>query len=128
MNPFEYANAISSTSKDIWEEGVSESEYKPFLVNRTLSRHYDAIMFVQEMNMRPHISERMQYDFLRLTINPKKKRFAKKEVSNDEVIDLIQEAYNVSYKKAVSYSSILNNDDLEKLKSSLCKGGSGNAK
>lgn len=73
MNPFEFANAISSTSKDIWEEGISESEYKPFLVNRTLSRHYDAVMFVQEMNMRPHISEKMQYDFLRLTIQPKKR-------------------------------------------------------
>lgn len=49
-------------------------------------------------------------------------------MTNDEVIDLIQEAYNVCYKKAVSYASILNNDDLEQVRSSLCKGGSGNAK
>jgi hypothetical protein len=70
----------------------------------------------------------MQYDFLRIGVQPKKKRFAKWDKQKDENIELIQKVYGVSYKTAISYAAILNNDDLEKLKSSLCKGGLGNAK
>lgn len=128
MKPFEYVNAICASKDDYWEDGVSESEYEPFLVNRALSHHYDTVMYAQEMNARSHISKKMQYDFLRIGVQPKKKRFAKWDKQKDENIELIQKVYGVSYKTAISYAAILNNEDLQKLKSSLCKGGLGNAK
>jgi hypothetical protein len=128
MKVFEYVNAICASKDSYWEDGVSESEYEPFLVNRALSHHYDTVMYAQEMNARSHISEKMQYDFLRIAIQPKKKRFAKWDKEKDEKIELIKKAYKVSYKTAISYAAILNNEDLVNLKLSLCKGGLGNAK
>ncbi len=123
MNLFDYVNALNSSDKDVWEPGVSESEYKPFLINKAMSFSRDTIMLSQEMNQRFHISGKMQYDFYRLAIQPKKKRRTNWVKEKDETIEFIREMFNVSYKKAISYSSILNNDDLEKLKSLSCKGG-----
>lgn len=128
MKAFEYVNAVCASKDSYWEDGISESEYEPFLVNRALSHHYDTVMYAQEMNARSHISKKMQYDFYRIGIQPKKKRFAKWNKEKDETIELVQKAYNVSYKTAISYAAILNNEDLENLKLSLCKGGLGNAK
>ena len=76
MNPFDYSNNISQSNEDIWTDD-SDAEYNPFMVNRALSQFYDTCMFAQEMNASFGLTNRMQYDFLRHSVQPKKKRFAK---------------------------------------------------
>lgn len=123
MNLFDYVTNINSSKDDIWSE-TSEKEYAPFLVNRALSYHGDTLMYAQEMNERSHLPKRMQYDFLRTAIHPKKKRFAKwTKPEEDADISLISEAYSISLQQAQTYYHLLNKDEIAKIRSLLSKGG-----
>lgn len=123
MTPFDIANNICASRDDIWDETLQEY-YKPFMINRALSYHYDTVMYAQAMNSRSQLSFKQQYDFLRLSIQPKKKRFAKwSKQKDDEKISLITEAFKISPRLAQSYASLLNNDEIEQIKSLLDKGG-----
>ena len=123
MSPFDITNSICATRDNIWGEEV-ERDYKPFMINRALSYHYDTIMYAQAMNARSHIPAQQQYDFLRMSIQPKKKRFAKwSKREKDEQISVLTEAFKISPKLAQSYASLLNTEEIDKIKSLLDKGG-----
>ena len=55
---------------------VAEKSYQPFLVNRALSYHQDAIMLINEMNVHHSLESRLQYSFLINTLR-KRNRFSK---------------------------------------------------
>ena len=87
------------------EEAVSvdspEKAYVPFMVNRALSYFQDTVLFANEMNQYAAIPSRMQYDFLRNTIRPRR-RFSKwfKAVPDDKDVEVIKEHYGYSSEKA----------------------------
>ena len=74
--------------------------YPPYIVNRCLSGHIDAILFVNELNKHPLLDKRLQYDFLLNSLR-KRKRFTpwlKKEQIED--LDLVKKHYDYSNEKA----------------------------
>ena len=72
MNPFEYANEL--ITKDKYDEEVPDrKDYKPFLINRTLSYHNDLIHYVNYLNQYPDVNDKLHYDFLNLSIVKKKR-------------------------------------------------------
>ena len=72
----DWLNSINLTKKDITEEDpASIKKYPPFIVNRCLAGHIDAIMFANEMNKHPNLDKDMQYNFMLHSIR-KKKRFS----------------------------------------------------
>ena len=122
MNPFEFSNSITYTKQDIMND-LNESEYAPFLVNRSLSYHQDCILYANEMNSRFDVSHRLQYHYLLNTIR-KRKRFAK--WSKPELIDdlkIVMDYYSVSREKAEEYLTILTKSSIEVLKRRMKKGG-----
>ena len=122
-NPFDYSNNISQSTLDIWTE-ESESEYSPFMVNRALSQFYDTCMFAQEMNSSFGLTNRMQYDFLRLSINPKKKRLAKwYKPEKDAQVDAICSLYNISIDVARQYVKLISKEDLKLIMEKTNTGG-----
>lgn len=124
MNPFDYSNNITQSTENIWQGELSEKEYNPFMVNRALSQFMDTVLFANEMNMRGHIPPKQQYDFLRLAIQPKKKRFAKWHKPDVETeTKLIADHFGLNYQVAEQYLSLLNNSDKENILSKLEKGG-----
>ena len=60
-NPFDFVKNVSYDKKDIMVDEVEEKSYAPFLVNRALSYHKDAIYFVNEMNTNHGLDNRLQY-------------------------------------------------------------------
>ena len=64
MNPFDYVNAILQNKKQLIVDEITEKEYTPFLVNRSLSYHKDCIMYANEMNRRHFLDKKLQSDFL----------------------------------------------------------------
>lgn len=124
MSPFEYANSISATRDDVWVEGISEKEYNPYMVNRALSYHVDTVMYAQEMNSRSHLDSKMQYDFYRLGIQNKKKRFSKwHKPEKDDIAQRLAVHYGYSLRQAQSYITLLNNEQLNLVMEKLEKGG-----
>ena len=67
-NPFDYVNEILQGKKQLIVDDLSEKGYTPYLTNRSLSYHNDCILYANEMNMRHHVDNKLQNDYLLNTI------------------------------------------------------------
>ena len=123
MSPFDIINKISTSAEDDWEE-IGDKDYNSFMVNRGLSYYLDCVMHANEMNTRYHLPKKIQYDYLRNAIQPKKKRFSKWASSKkDKEIGMVSEYYNLSLSKAVGVRSLLTDADMADIEKRLNKGG-----
>lgn len=114
--PFDYTKSILTNKEYIMKEG-NEGEYVPFVVNRVLSNYPDCIFYVQEMNMNPHLSPRMQYDYYYHSIRKSRRPFVPyPKQAKDGYISLLMEAYGYSPKKAREAADILTEEQLEEIK------------
>jgi hypothetical protein len=104
-------------------DDIAEKEYNAFLVNRTLSYFPDTILYANEMNTKHHIDSRLQFDFF-INIIKKRKRFSKwAKPIEIENLQLIKEYYGYSNEKAKSALSLMSNEQIDKLKQRINKGG-----
>ena len=124
MTPFDFVNQIMQSKKQLIVDELTEKEYVPFIVNKTLSYHKDCLMYVNEMNRRHFIDKKLQNDFLLNTIRSKKRPFikwAKSEKSED--IECIKQIYGFSDKKAYDALRLLNDEQIQELKEKTDIGG-----
>jgi hypothetical protein len=114
----------ADSSNEPSDPSSPDKVYIPFIVNRGLSYFHDTILFVNEMNLRAHLPHRMQYDFLRDAVSPKKRfsKWAKKRSLGDD-IKTIQKRYNYSRSKAEAVYSLFSEKELEKLRKLTDIGG-----
>ena len=123
MNPFEFVNAICYSKENLIVDEISEKAYNSFMVNRSLSYHYDTVLLANEMNLRSHLDNKLKNDFLINTVR-KKKRFAKwvKPVSSSD-LEVVKEYYGYSNEKARQILPLLNDDQMGQLRQRISKGG-----
>jgi hypothetical protein len=124
ISPFDFANSINFSKENLIVDEATEKEYNPFIVNRAMGFSADTVIPANEMNSRPHIDNKMQYDFLCAVVR-KSKRYNKWLKSEEENLEAIQKYFGYSFNKAKEALRILNNDDIEKIKLKLIssKGG-----
>jgi preprotein translocase subunit Sss1 len=96
----------------------------PFIVNRGLSYFNDSILFANEMNQRAFLPHKMQYDFLKHCIRPRK-RFSKwaKKSDDSEYIKCIMDEYSYSAEKARTVFGLFTQTQLTQLKNKRDVGG-----
>jgi len=123
-NVWDMVNSISDTKKNLLEEDVENIKiYEPYLVNKSLSYHNDALMYANEMNKNFFIDKDMQYNFY-INILRKRKRFSswiKKEKVDD--LECIKSYYNYSNEKALQALKILSEVQINFIKKQLDIGG-----
>ena len=123
MNPFEYCNAINYTKKDIMIDDVAEKAYAPYMVNRQLSYFNDTVLAANEMNLKHHIDNRLQFDFF-INIIRKRKRFSKwfkpEQISD---LDVVKKYYGYSNERARQVLTLLSTEQINELKNKVAKGG-----
>jgi hypothetical protein len=138
LSPFDFINSInegsrginlmensradySDTSTDI--DSV-DKQYVPFMINRGLSYFQDTVLFANEMNIRHNTAPKMQYDFLRNLIRPRK-RFSKWSKKQDDGADvaMLMAHYNYSAEKARNILPLFTSQALESLRQSRSIGG-----
>jgi len=117
MKLTDYLNAINHTKKPLMdtEDEQVEKEYTPFVINRCLSYFIDTVLYSNVVNQNPHISSKMQFDYLSNSIR-KRKRFSKwlkKEMASD--IDIIKEMYNYSDAKAKEVAELLTPEQIKEM-------------
>lgn len=123
-NPFDYVNSILQNKKNLIVDELTEKEYQPFLVNRTLSYHKDCILYANEMNRRHLTDKKLQYDFLLNTIRSQKRPFAKWVKSEkSEDLECIKQVFGLSDQKAREAKRLLSNEQIQKLKEQTDTGG-----
>ena len=122
-NPFEYLTAINDTKKDIMVDDIAEKGYNAFMVNRGLSYFNDTVLFANEMNMKAHVDNRLQFDFL-INIVRRRKRFSKwmkPETASD--VEVVKEYYGYSNQKARQALTLLTPEQIIDIKKKVYKGG-----
>ncbi len=120
----DWMKSINQTKNNIIEgDPTVEKDYPPFVVNKCLSGHTDAILYANEMNKNPHLDKRLQYDFLINSLKPRKRftPWIKKQTLDH--LDLVKEYYGYSHDKALSALEILTTEQLDEIRKSLNKGG-----
>ena len=124
MSPFDYVNAILQNKKQLIVDEITEKEYLPFIVNRSLSYHKDCVLFANEMNRRHFIDKKMQNDFLLNTVRSQKRPFAKWVKSEkSEDLECIKQVYQFSDSKAKEAARLLSKEQIQQLKEQTQTGG-----
>ncbi len=125
MEIFDFLNAINYKKNNIIrDDPQSVKEYEPYRINKFLSQNVDSILYVNEMNSRPHCDVELQFDYFINSLRERKRRAHKWLVSesfND--IEVVKEYYGYSDAKAKIALSLLNDDELVYIKQRLDKGG-----
>lgn len=124
MSPFDYVNDILYGKKNLMVDEDTEKAYNPFLTNRSLSYHYDCVLYANEMNLRHFLDKDVQYTFLLNTVRSKKRPFVKwaKSEKNDD-IECIKKVYGLSDAKALDALRLLNDEQIQQLKEQADTGG-----
>ena len=116
--------SINNTKEHLYADDPDRvKSYPPYIVNRCLSGHIDAILLVNELNKYPNLDKRLQYDFLLNSLR-KRKRFTpwlKKEQVDD--LDLVKTHYGYSNEKARVALTLLTNTQIEYIRKKHEKGG-----
>ena len=120
----DWLNSINSTKKNIIDEDPdTESKYLPYIINRCMSGHLDAIMYANEMNLAQHLDKKLQYDFYLNTLRSRK-RFSpwirKEELKN---LDCIKSYYGYSNEKAKQILPLLSEEQITFIRQKLDTGG-----
>ena len=125
MEIFDFLNVINYKKNDIIrDDPQSVKEYEPYRINKFLSQNVDSILYVNEMNSRPHCDVELQFDYFINSLRERKRKAQKWHVSesfND--IEVVKEYYGYSDAKAKIALSLLNDDELVYIKQRLDKGG-----
>ena len=124
MNPFDYVNDILKDKKNLIVDEITEKDYQPFLINRSLSYHMDCIIYANEMNRRHHLDKKLQNDFLINTIRSRKRPFAKwiKPVKSED-LECIKTYYGFSESKAREALNLLSDEQIKQIKEKTDIGG-----
>ena len=123
MGPFDFLNTINQTKKDIMIDDLTENQYVPFVINRSLSYFNDTVHYANAINVNHHIDYRLQYDFL-INIVRKRKRFSKwVKPEIEENIEAVKEYYGYSNEKARQAISLLSSEQQQIIKNKVNRGG-----
>ncbi len=113
--------SLQLTKKHCFEE--YEKEYKPFVVNKMLSYHDDSIFYAAEMNIYHVLPEVAQYNFFFHSLRKKKRGYASwiKPVKPED-LELVKEYFGYSDQKARMALSVLQESELEHIRTVLTIG------
>ena len=124
MNPFDFVKEILQGKKQLIVDDLSEKEYNPFIINRSLSYHKDCVMYANEMNRRHFLDKKLQNDFLLNTVRSQKRPFAKWiKIEKSDDLECIKQIYGFSDSKAREALQLLSKDQIQQLKEQTDTGG-----
>lgn len=123
ISPFVFINSINYTKQNLIVDDWSEKQYVPFVVNKSLSFAPDTAIAANEMNSRPHLEKKLQFDFLINTIRSRKRFNKWIKPEKIESLEVVKEYYGYSAEKAHQVLTLLTDEQITLLKQKLKKGG-----
>jgi len=119
----DYLNAVNHTKVpllDTDDESI-EKGYVPFVMNRCLSYFPDTIFYVNEMNIRPDTSKKMQFDFYLHSLR-KRKRFSKwLKRENPDDLQAVMDYFEYSEAKAREALNVLPKETVSEIVDMMSK-------
>jgi len=126
ISPFDFVNTINYSKDNLIVDDWSEKQYNSYIVNKSLSYGPDTVIACNEMNSRPHLAGKMQYDFLLNIVRPKKRynKWLKPEKIED--LEVVKEYFGYNNVKAQEAMRLLSQDNIETIRKRLNRGGKNN--
>lgn len=121
-SPFDYISAINGNDAAFWDD-EREKEYNAFIINKGLSYNRETIIQANEVNSRPHLDRKLQFDFLINTIRPRKRFDKWIKPEKDEVLDVVKEYYGYSNRQARQVLDLHTPAQIDLMRTRLNKGG-----
>lgn len=121
-----FLTAINKSKMNPWDTRPLEAEatYHPYIVNRLLSLHKDAIGLVNELNIR-RLDRRHHFEVL-LHGLPARSRFAKFPTpEREERVANLKRALSINEKRARELESLLTDEQHDQIAKELEEGGRG---
>jgi len=121
----DYLNAINHKKEDLMagDDLFWEKKYPTYIVNKALSSFPECLLYANEMNKMHHLDKKLQFQFFLNSIRPKK-RFSKwLRSSKIKNLEYVKEYYGYSNEKAKQALEILNDDQLEEIRTIISRGG-----
>ena len=128
ISPFDFVNAINYNKENLIVDDWSEKQYVPYIVNKALSYGADTVIPANEMNARPHLDKKLQFQFLINYSLLQSVCLIPLKAEKIDSIEVIKKYYGYSTEKAYQVFPLLNQDMIDYLKEKLEKGGNYNAK
>jgi len=120
----DWLNSINVNKQNLIEGDKSIiKDYPPYIVNKCLSAHYDAILFANEMNISHYLDKDLQYHFYLHGLRKRKRYSPWLKKSKIEYVDYVKTYYGFSNEKAVEALKILNKEQLNFIKNTFEIGG-----
>jgi hypothetical protein len=120
---FDWLTDLSFKKEGLFNPNT-KNDFVTFMINRGFAQHLDTIMYANEMNKHPYIDKELVHDFY-FYVLPKKKRYgkwAKQNVDDKEILDIIMKHYCVNRLVAIEYLKLLTSEQIEYLKQSYAVG------
>ena len=120
----EWLNSINTNKNNLIDEDIDlEKKYPSYIVNRCMSGHIDAILLANEMNKRPNLPKKLQYDFFLNSIRKRKRYSPWLRKEQIETLELVKQYYGYSNEKAKQVLNILTREQLSFIRDRLETGG-----
>ena len=123
MNIFDFFMAIN-LKKDPQSIILCNSS----MINQLLSQYSDCLLHVNEMSSRPSCDDKLQYEYLFHSLRQGDRniqRWMVPDTFNQNNLELVKQYCGYSTEKAQSVLEILTDEQLEYIRKSFLKGGSG---
>ena len=98
------------------------------MINQLLSQYSDCLLHVNEMSSRPSCDDKLQYEYLFHSLRQGDRniqRWMVPDTFNQNNLELVKQYCGYSTEKAQSVLEILTDEQLEYIRKSFLKGGSG---
>lgn len=120
----DYLNSINHDKTPLLDSHPEvEKSYAPYVINRCMSYFPDTILYANSMNYRAGLDKKMQFDYLRLSVRPRKRfsKWMKNEIS--EEVQQIKQYFGYTTKKALDIQPLLSKNDKNLIIEGLNRGG-----
>jgi hypothetical protein len=123
----DFLNSINHDKKALLDKDEKDVRlYPAFVVNKCLSYFPDTLYHANEMNCNPWLDNKSQFDFYRFSVRKKKRYSTWLKKQTEENVSVIKEVFGYNDMKAREVLNILSDNDVDKLKAYLNKGGTFN--
>jgi len=121
FNIFYILDCISNTKEDVTEHPLFEKEYNIYMINRWLSMSASGVIPAYFADQIRDMSKKQHFYFVRQLFGKSQEtyfKYAKQNKTNKD-IKIIMKYYGVSEENANEYLSILDKNQIKKIKSSF---------
>lgn len=117
MTPFDFVNSVTFSKIDLTKDDEQAiKQYVPFIVNKALSYHLDALLDANEMNKNAHLEPKTQYMFFLHSLRKARRfsKWAKPEAS--EELAAVQQFFRYNIIKAKQALALLTPEQVKRIK------------